>query len=118
MEPLRGPARARVALKDRRMIVRSDAITAWCAEYNVPRATFKGLLMKGGYIMKEERLYIGKGTTHHTGQAMSFELNYDLVSGSIHVLTGVEAKGKVVTLRPEMSQEVSQPADEAAAVAV
>jgi hypothetical protein len=48
---------------------------------------------------------------------MTFEMNYDLVSGSIHVLTGVEPKGKVVTLRPEMSQEVSQPTDEAAAVA-
>ncbi len=118
MEPLRGPARARVALKDRRMMVRSDAITAWCAEYNVPRATFKSLLMKGGYLLREERQYIGKGTTQHTGQAMTFEMNYDLVSGSIHVLTGVEPKGKVVTLRPEMSQEVSHPTDEAAAVAV
>ena len=44
------------------------------------------LLTKTGYIINTTREYIGKGTSIHAGRARVYEINYDKVIGSLHMV--------------------------------
>lgn len=97
LEPMRGRAKARLAIKDQKFYVRADALAEWAKEFNQSASSFYEQLARSNYIICERRLYLGKGTNQVTGQARVFELDYRKVGGVV----GVETDGNVATIKRE-----------------
>lgn len=111
-ENLRGKPLARMATKDKRFIVRIDALKIWCDEYRQSVEAVKRQLIQSGYVIRERREHIGKGTHIVTGQSRCFDLDYDRVIGHVGA---VGAGGNVVAIKSPGTEPDADPIAEAGA---
>lgn len=92
LEPLRDKPFARVATEDRRMIVSVQALADWCNEYNQVLEHIRDQFKRDNYILRDSRDRLGKGTSIITGRGRAYELNYDKVVGSLHLVKTADSE--------------------------
>jgi len=83
-EPIRYLPSARVATKDRVMLVAISALHEWCKEHKQIPEEFRKQLAVESYVIGEHVEFLGKGTNIITGRSRCLELNYDKVVGSLY----------------------------------
>lgn len=104
-DTLRGTPCARIATKDRVMLVSISAVNEWCKEYNQVPEKFKDQLRVGNYLLAERLEYLGRGTNVVAGRARVYELNFNKVVG----MTSVTTEGNVASIqREDTPREVTQ----------
>ena len=96
-DTLRHAPCARVATRDKVMLVTVTAITEWCKEYNQVPEKFKEQLRAGNYILAERLEYLGKGTNVVAGRSRCIELNFNKVVG----MTSIVTDGNVASIQRE-----------------
>jgi hypothetical protein len=86
-ESLKANPCARIAIKDSLMYVAASAVTEWCRDRNIVPTQFKQQLKEAGYIIGEDREYLGKGTNIPTGRVRVYEFNFAKATGGTAFVT-------------------------------
>lgn len=88
LEPLRGKPKARLATVDKKFFISTPALTEWCKEYNQVPEKVRDQFKSNNLIVRESREYLGKGTLTTVGQSRVYEINYDMIAGNLHLISG------------------------------